>query len=1290
MAGRLRATAGTHPPFLSSCSVPGLALAAADALIGPSRGLEEPSDPAQVLHHPGGLLSFVGAGSLAHLRSHSSRRSEDQAPDGRAAGFLPPPSGTPDRVVYARGTGRVKGSGLDVRESLHAVLVVVLATSAYFNLTRLFLPEDAAGVDLAGLRDLRYKFARVSDPALRRRAWDLSPVGSVGALLKFGTNGSRDDQGRHQCVAIEATWTAESGVTSACSEAENCLKEGAVCSMQEPMTNALDSVRASLGVTMEQLFSILSASCVLRRRRAGKAVRFGDSTCLVRMDDSSWPLAAVRKTRSGGWICYSCRTSDADCEHSGAAAELAKGNGDESEDSDDGEIHEMDDNGEDTDCAASRDADGDPAPPAVDADAQPPPPPPPSRRNQLPHYRTSPHSTLPLPIVPSVVAQQERAVVLDALRDPAIILKYVAATHCNLCNLQRHPDSHVRPVMATLECGEGVVNAIVEVWRCTKCGMRIIPDGRKRGVVFQSASLLYCEAFLFELAVDLCRNGCSLSSSAYLREAYREMSASFTFPLSTLRLSSVTTLRSALVLYLSLVIDGLPAAVTECLKCRRADGSYKTIGFDGLQVGYGIQHILPFFRTSVRVHAVARASLIAHVITDEAICKALGRVLVSTAVPSLEASKAITTVAAMRGHVMAITLMVGYPVVDGHEVVLAGPEPHGEGVSRKRGWDPAVDGGARQELFAFFSEVFDCGRVARSLAWAVVGAQYDLRRRVPDVLMRRIEALLKDGGDKQATAEDDKDDEDDNQHENAGIEDTQGAGASVAGGDATAGNGNDWESDAGDDQVAHDDLLDEVFGDDYTPTEPLFPNQVEWDDTAPLRMYADVLDEPALADTGGARAAARLRDLILPPLPHIPSTAASSIKLVDFMRALVVDPFTVWAPGDQWGAVDALIEALSANDFSLALLAGALARDDVTEQRLLRGAVACLGPAFCLFSRVRELFVGVLTSLKKTCKAYDKHVADATEDADNKTNAAGARGTHDEGGDVGDSDTGGNRGSSHTGTGGDGDDCDEGGCIGEPISRLEMSLAHPSHTFTPQQYTATWLTGEATEAGYRAVYNDATDQGNDYLRSGVWAPGLPCVRAMPGFVGAASAQTDAPDCQHEMGKKNRRTAGTFGVTCNCTHPKCVGVVVLDGAEGQRMPIEFVVQRFATLPDVIVYDFACATLKTALVRLPYVAKRVALRVDRFHWRKNHKDCTKAMCPDSYMTMDGTNTSSSEERNALSRRQQHHLRQMNQKHFIIFSVYQQALSNVIALYRDNLDKHTTSKWPEWFRRVHVDNV
>lgn len=70
------------------------------------------------------------------------------------------------------------------------------------------------------------------------------------------------------------------------------------------------------------------------------------------------------------------------------------------------------------------------------------------------------------------------------------------------------------------------------------------------------------------------------------------------------------------------------------------------------------------------------------------------------------------------------------------------------------------------------------------------------------------------------------------------------------------------------------------------------------------------------------------------------------------------------------------------------------------------------------------------------------------------------------------------------------------------------------------------------------------------------------------------------------------------------------------------------------------------------------------------------------------MDGTNTSSSEKRNALSSRQQHHLRQMKQDAFVVLTVYQQALSNVIAMYREQATKDTTTMWPEWYRRTHVD--
>lgn len=56
--------------------------------------------------------------------------------------------------------------------------------------------------------------------------------------------------------------------------------------------------------------------------------------------------------------------------------------------------------------------------------------------------------------------------------------------------------------------------------------------------------------------------------------------------------------------------------------------------------------------------------------------------------------------------------------------------------------------------------------------------------------------------------------------------------------------------------------------------------------------------------------------------------------------------------------------------------------------------------------------------------------------------------------------------------------------------------------------------------------------------------------------------------------------------------------------------------------------------------------------------------------------------------MSRRQQHHLRQMKQDVFIILTVYQQALSNVIAMYRDEVTQETRMRWPEWYRRTHVD--
>jgi len=78
----------------------------------------------------------------------------------------------------------------------------------------------------------------------------------------------------------------------------------------------------------------------------------------------------------------------------------------------------------------------------------------------------------------------------------------------------------------------------------------------------------------------------------------------------------------------------------------------------------------------------------------------------------------------------------------------------------------------------------------------------------------------------------------------------------------------------------------------------------------------------------------------------------------------------------------------------------------------------------------------------------------------------------------------------------------------------------------------------------------------------------------------------------------------------------------------------------------------------------------------------------MNPYSFMSLDGVNTSSCEEHNDLSRAQQDHLRQMRQDNFITFPVYQQAVSNAVAMHRDNQTMGQFRKLPEWYRNTYVD--
>lgn len=501
-------------------------------------------------------------------------------------------------------------------------------------------------------------------------------------------------------------------------------------------------------------------------------------------------------------------------------------------------------------------------------------------------------------------------------------------------------------------------------------------------------------------------------------------------------------------------------------------------------------------------------------ITNEAVSKSIGRVLSAKRDGNaMASSKATTTMNAIRGHIMAVALLLGNATVDGEPKTFAGERARMAGGVVDRGWDPLVDGGAAPELVAFLRRVFDVRLAARSLALKIQSAAADLRRRMPVPLLSRVHVLVANGGPRlgESTlvgaggevsgmgpyAADTLVDVDDAELDGGGVHEDNDATAASS---STCSGSDVFSSD-------EDDGVD-------LPRQSKKPIKVVWERHAPLLSYGEALEEPALAATGGGDGADRLQNLSLLLLSHIPSTAASSLKIMELVCAIVVDTTIVWAPQGSWGAVDAVVAVLRMPDFSIGSFANVLRLPAVKEQRLLRGAVACLGPGLEAHHTLRVLLADVVAGQKPRVVEYGKWVQD----------------------------------------GGDADALDAGAT---EALRAEMAAAHPAHTFFHKHYTDGWLRPPASVAAYRSVYSEHADQSDDYLKTGMWAPRLPVLRPMPGFAGTATPETDLPTCSHEMGKENSHTGGTVGAFCTCAHPKCVAVMVLTGSESQLMPLEFV-------------------------------------------------------------------------------------------------------------------------------------
>jgi len=379
-----------------------------------------------------------------------------------------------------------------------------------------------------------------------------------------------------------------------------------------------------MGVTLADLFEILGAAVNKRRLLAGRGVFYGHKTCVVRNCSTSWPFSAVRRSRGGMWVCLSCRTSDVTCDHAGSALAAAKAIKEGTETG--SETEETDEDKADLLFLFKSD-------PAKDQEAS-------GAVEGPPHL---PSATLPLTpvnrvkwrarsnesrhLVPPLISQRGRAELMRALQDPSHRVSYPAGAQCTYCLVGRASKTPVRDNVATVEFEDGVVLAIVKVWCFQKFLCRVLSDGKARSVVFSCSCTAFSEAFLFEVVVNLARKGSSLPSTAYLREAFVELHTGSKYLPTADRLRSVTTLRQALLISVSIVLKDLPYDSVSCATCRRPEGSYAVVSFDGLQLGYRVKYKKPFDQTEVKIRAFARASLVPRLITDEAVSKAFGGVL---------------------------------------------------------------------------------------------------------------------------------------------------------------------------------------------------------------------------------------------------------------------------------------------------------------------------------------------------------------------------------------------------------------------------------------------------------------------------------------------------------------------------------------------------------------------------------------------------------------------------------------------------------------------------------------
>jgi len=248
--------------------------------------------------------------------------------------------------------------------------------------------------------------------------------------------------------------------------------------------------------------------------------------------------------------------------------------------------------------------------------------------------------------------------------------------------------------------------------------------------------------------------------------------------------------------------------------------------------------------------------------------------------------------------------------------------------------------------------------------------------------------------------------------------------------------------------------------------------------------------------------------------------------VLEFVRAVVVDPFTVWAPGDDWSAVNAVFDCVLSEDFTVATLSDVVARADVSELRILRGAVACLAPTLCRSKDLWRVFGELLLCLVETRGDYMEYVDDAPpadSDTDSMQSRSGGSG-HDDGSDK------------------------------EVLTKEAMVLAHPDQPFTAQQYTNTWVLPEATAAAYATAHGLPVGAAEDFLRTGFWAPGCRRSAAFLDLLARRPPRRTSPTASTRWASKRRTRGERWRPSARASTPRAWACSCLTSRRARGCPL----------------------------------------------------------------------------------------------------------------------------------------